>query len=193
MQVGVVYNKKSLNIIKRMVSRNKRRYVQDGFDLDLSCNSLTHPFSYMYIDVTPRLIAMGYPGERLEALYRNSMSDVQAFFKKKHATFYKIYNLCSERAYSEKCFERSSKQYVFDDHNPPPFDMIDSFCQDLDDWMKADERNVAAVHCKAGKGRTGVMICCYLLFSRMFKTAKEALVYYGKIRTNNGKGVTIPS
>ena len=37
------------------------------------------------------------------------------------------------------------------------------------------------------------MICCYLLYSKMFKTAKEALVYYGKIRTANGKGVTIPS
>jgi hypothetical protein len=40
--------------------------------------------SNCYIDVTPNLIAMGYPGERLEKLFRNSMGDVKAFFKKKH-------------------------------------------------------------------------------------------------------------
>lgn len=37
------------------------------------------------------------------------------------------------------------------------------------------------------------MICCYLLYSRQFKTAAEALHYYAQRRTSDSKGVTIPS
>ncbi len=29
--------------------------------------------------------------------------------------------------------------------------------QSVDAWLKADPRNVVAVHCKAGKGRTGAL------------------------------------
>ena len=53
--------------------------------------------------------------------------------------------------------------------------------------MNKDEQNICAIHCKAGKGRTGVMICCYLLYSRIFTSAKDALKYYGMIRTKNRK------
>lgn len=37
------------------------------------------------------------------------------------------------------------------------------------------------------------MICCYLIWSGICKTADEALAFYGRQRTKNSKGVTIPS
>jgi phosphatidylinositol-3,4,5-trisphosphate 3-phosphatase/dual-specificity protein phosphatase PTEN len=60
-------------------------------------------------------------------------------------------------------------------------------------WLAEHPDNIAVIHCKAGKGRTGTMICAWFLFSGMWKTPDEAFAYYGVSRTNDQKGVTIPS
>ncbi|XP_065090283.1 putative uncharacterized protein DDB_G0279653 isoform X2 [Ochlerotatus camptorhynchus] len=170
---------KMTNPIRGLVSKRRIRYTQDGFDLDLT-----------YIN--DRIIAMGYPAEHMESIYRNKIEDVQKMLEKNHAGCYKIYNLCSERSYNHKRFPYYSV-YPFKDHNPPDIELITSFCRDVDEHLRADSKNVVAVHCKAGKGRTGTMICCYLLYSGQFNTAAEALHYYAQRRTSDSKGVTIPS
>jgi phosphatidylinositol-3,4,5-trisphosphate 3-phosphatase/dual-specificity protein phosphatase PTEN len=73
------------------VSKNKRRFLDAEYDLDL-------------FYVTPRIIAMGFPSDSVEGLYRNAIAHVQAFFQARHAGRFKIYNLCSEREYDPEKF-----------------------------------------------------------------------------------------
>ena len=84
--------------IKQLVSQHKKRHVVGEFDLDLSF-------------ITKRIVAMGFPAEGGEAFYRNAYTDVFNFLEKFHKGKYKVYNLCSERWYSEDRFFGSFSRY----------------------------------------------------------------------------------
>ena len=174
--------KAKANLFKRLVSKKKRRLQTEYYDLDMSY-------------ITERVIGMGFPATGCETIYRNTLEDIKNFLDKYHKD-YKIYNLCIEkdRIYPKTYFENTSVGlFPFNDHSPCPCKLILDFCIDISLYLTSHPDGVAAIHCKAGKGRTGVMIVCYLIFSGLCKNSDEALIHYANQRTLNKKGVTIPS
>jgi len=175
-----------LDGMRRLVSKEKQRFQEGGFDLDLTY-------------ITPRIIAMGFPSSGIEGAYRNPVEEVQRFFAKFHPdNRWRTYNLCEERVYEGHALGGEEhpgccRHFPFDDHNPCPFELLPRICEAIHAWLGADERHVAAVHCKAGKGRTGLMVSCLLVYLRVVGSADEALRFFADKRTHDGKGVTIPS
>ena len=93
-----------MDLVRGLVSKKKIRYVdkQHGFNLDLSYIPSGVAFPTLAIDSTyesnkppqrTQLIAMGFPSEGTEGLYRNPIKEVRRFFNTFHKDKFKIYNL----------------------------------------------------------------------------------------------------
>lgn len=136
---------------------------------------------------------MGFPSSGGEQYYRNPLPEIKKFYEHYHADNYKLYNLCAERIYDYSKFHNRVSYYPFYDHNAPKVSLILECCRDVDQWLKESDKHIVGINCKAGKGRTGLIICCYLLYSGKCDTTDKALKMYGERRTKNGKGVTIAS
>ena len=173
--------------VRLTTSENKRRYREEGYDLDLTY-------------ITERVIAMSFPSSGWLALYRNPIEEVAKFFKSKYKGHYRIYNLCSERDYDYEPFDFSVQRYMIDDHNVPTLHQMYDFVRDAQRFLKKSDKNVIAVHCKGGKGRTGSMICAYLMYSAkaQFSTGEGTREYFATRRSDlrvssKFQGVQTPS
>ena len=139
-----------------MVAGNKVLYKEDGYSLDLTY-------------ITPRVIAMAYPAEGLEKLYRNSIDAVAEFLNKNHLGNYQIINVSGRKIDEEKLCNIHS--YYWEDHKTPEIQTLFLICENMMNYLSESDKRVSVVHCNHGKGRTGTLICCFLLYSGFFKTA----------------------
>eukprot|EP00644_Phytophthora_capsici_P013496 jgi/Phyca11/528394/estExt2_fgenesh1_pm.C_PHYCAscaffold_290089 len=174
--------RRMLAVPRALVSQNKRRFQQDGFDLDLGY-------------VHPRIIVMGYPAVGVEFLFRNPRSEVQQFLEHRHSGDYFVFNFCDEpkRSYPPSIFDGRVKNYPIEDHNVPTFQMMTAFCNEAAAWLDADEKHVVALHCKAGKGRAGMMACMLLLRMGYAASATDAIDRYNRERVHDRRGLTVVS
>lgn len=174
---------------RHLVSQKKFRTLDKnvpdgGVDLDLT-------------EIHPRIVCMGYPATGFESLYRNSYNDALRYLDYKYGDHYVVYNLCKEKKYqygSDK-FHGRVRVFPFFDHAAAPLALMCAFVEDAVTYLSEDEKNVVVIHCKAGKGRTGIMSCCLLLVLEpsLNQSADAVIKFYGEQRVSNGKGLTVPS
>jgi hypothetical protein len=167
---------------RKAVSGKKVRFVKDGFNLDLAY-------------ITPNIIVHGFPAMGLEHVYRNPRHEIRRFMDNYHKNHYKMFNFCCEpgRGYDPKFFHNVVERYPFKDHNVPPLETMAAFCNSAKLFLDADESNVCNMHCKAGKGRAGLMSCLLLIRNGDADSAENAIKLYDSKRVTNMKGLTVTS
>lgn len=89
-----------MDLVRSLVSKQKRRWESDGYNLDLTY-------------ITDSIIAMGFPSEGTEGLFRNPLGEVQRFLRERHGESFHVYNLCIERSYKPEKFAGRVSVYPF--------------------------------------------------------------------------------
>ena len=160
-----------MDFIRELVSMKKTRYIEEDFNLDLTY-------------ITPRIIAMAFPAEGLESMFRNKISDVARLLNIKHENHYLIIN-ASNRSYDFEKFNHSVYSIAWPNHYPCPLEKFASSIADVVLYLVQNEKNVVVVHCLAGKGRTGSLIDAILFTSGLYTSMEDANDFYLKQRAVN--------
>jgi PTEN phosphatase family protein len=91
------------------------------------------------------------------------VTQVARFFRTFHADNFMLYNCTAECVYPDTLFGGRVRRYAIEDHNVPQVETIVAFCRELEELAITQPGIVFAIHCRGGKGRTGTMVCAWLL------------------------------
>lgn len=171
------------HLMQSAVSGNKRRFIDSRFDLDLTY-------------ITDRLVAMALPCIA-GAEYRNDIHVVSKFFTYRHYGKFQIFNLCEpfeesgNGNYDRELFYNQVCKVSMHDHNICRLQTLVIFAKQACAFLNLDEKNIVAIHCRGGKGRTGSFCSAVLLWSGFSRTAAHALGYFASRRTDLSLGGTV--
>ena len=164
-------------IVRQKVSGKRRRFQQEGYDLDLTF-------------ITDKIVAMSFPASTWgEKIYRNNINEVAKFFNTKYPHEYLICNMSNRQVDTAK-FNNKVISYPWEDHHSPSLTVLFQSCNELFKFMNANRKNIVVINCNAGKGRTGSCISCLLIYTGLSDNFTDAMTYYGWKRFYTGRGVT---
>ncbi|KAK9458361.1 protein-tyrosine phosphatase-like protein [Dipodascopsis uninucleata] len=157
------------------------------------------PVADTYLDLAyleHNIIVCSMPtNEFPKIMYRNSLADLRKLLNTKHGDNWRIWEFRAEgTGYDDEEVYNRVCHFPFPDHNPPPFALIPQVVSSINAFLSKNPDNVAVLHCKAGKGRSGTMFCAYLIAQHKW-SAQNALAHFTarRMRSGFGEGVSILS
>lgn len=143
--------------------------------------------------VCPKLIAMAGPGEGITA--RNDVTELAAFIAKAHPGQACVFDLAERPNYDKdklgNCQYRQCS-LAGPPTSPPRLNTLYVICTAIQNWLLADSKNVAIIHCSNGKEITGTVIAAYMAFCSLTSSTAAVRLFHLK-RMFNGKPVISPS
>jgi tensin len=148
--------------------------------------------------ITDRLITMSHPAmassQDGEITAERKLAAVAHLLHRRHDGRFMVWNL-SEVDYDTGFFEDQVLNFSFPGSPSPPLGLMLKLLVSMESWLKADERNVAVVHCLTGKGRTSTVLAAFLCWmgEAGFGDIYQALDYIAKCKKITPEELTIPS
>ena len=148
--------------------------------------------------VTDRLITMSHPAMASTAngdiTAERKLAAVGHLFQRRHDGRFMVWNL-SEVDYDVDILNDQVLTFSFPGSPSPPLGLLLKILVSMEAWLKADDRNVAVVHCLTGKGRTSTVLAAFLCWMGQagFCDPYQALEYIAACKQISPEELTIPS
>lgn len=122
------------------------------------------------------------------------LAAVGHLLNRRHDGRYMVWNL-SEVDYDVEILDDQVLTFSFPGSPSPPLGLLLKLLVSMESWLKADDRNVAVVHCLTGKGRTSTVLAAFLCWmgQAQFSDIYEALEYIAVCKQCSVDELTIPS
>mmetsp|Transcript_16413 Transcript_16413/g.45757 ORF Transcript_16413/g.45757 Transcript_16413/m.45757 type:complete len:807 (+) Transcript_16413:117-2537(+) len=148
--------------------------------------------------ITDRIITMGHPAMKSNVnpniTAERKLAAVSHLLQRRHDGRYLVWNL-SEVNYDLSILDDQVLTFSFPGSPAPPLGLLLKLLVSMENWMKADDRNVAVVHCLTGKGRTSTVLAAFLCWmgEAGFSDINQALTYIAQCKKISPSELAIPS
>ena len=148
--------------------------------------------------ITDRIVTLSHPYMQSttdgDITAERKLAAVGQLLAKRHGGRYMVWNL-SEVEYDASVLDDQVLVYKFPGSPSPPLGLLLKLLLSIESWLKADERNVAVLHCLTGRGRTSTVLAAFLCWTGEagFSDVNVALEYIARCKRVPVEALTIPS